>query len=173
MAIGGPDPKGRRQLFCTNDQGSLVVLDAELQRLGEIQVPARMLYWIVAADLGGDGRTLWCGLTAPKLGENVAIGLSLGGAELWNYSLPQGVQPRPIEPIIAGQITRQGPGQWVLPGPDGSIHFLSADGKPLDKFNYGTALQGLAAVRVDGQPVLVVSSSNGLEAWKVEQGNAK
>ena len=29
-------------------------------------------------------------------------------------------------------------------------------------------LQGLATAEVAGQPVLVVSSGNGLEAWKVE-----
>jgi hypothetical protein len=60
------------------------------------------------------------------------------------------------------------PGQWILPGPDGSIHFIAADGKPLDKFNYGAALQGLATVEIDGRPVLVVASANGVEAWKVE-----
>jgi hypothetical protein len=29
-------------------------------------------------------------------------------------------------------------------------------------------LQGLATVSIDGQPVLIVASPNGLEAWKVE-----
>ena len=82
--------------------------------------------------------------------------------------LAAGVQPQPIEPIIPGKLTREGPGQWILPGPDGSIHIISADGKPLDKFNSGVTLQGLATVEIDGQPVLVVASADGLEAWKVE-----
>ncbi len=127
-----------------------------------------MLHWIVAADLRGDGQPLWCAMVAPKLGENLAIGLSLDGKELWTYPLPAGVQPQPIEPIIPGKLTRSGPGQWILPGPDGSIHVVSADGKPWDKFNSGLILQGLATVEIAGQPVLVVSSGNGLEAWKVE-----
>ena len=79
-----------------------------------------------------------------------------------------GIQPQPIEPIIVGKLTRSGPGQWILPGPDGSIHILSADGKPLDKFNYGEALQGLVTVEINGQPALVVATAKGLEAWKVE-----
>ena len=29
-------------------------------------------------------------------------------------------------------------------------------------------LQGLATVQIDGQPVLIISSADGLEAWKVE-----
>ena len=167
MAIGAPDEKGRRNLYCTNSTGSLVVLDAQGQRQGEIRIPDRMLHWIVAADLRGDGQRLWCGMAAPKLGENLCIGLSLKGEELWNYLLPPGIPP-PVEWIVAGRIARGGPGQWILPGPDGSIHIISADGKLLDKFNYGAMLQGLATVEIDGQPALVVSSANGLEAWKVK-----
>ena len=82
--------------------------------------------------------------------------------------MPSGVQPQPIEPILVGKVTRDGPGQWILPGPDGSIHFLSADGKPLDKYNTGVTLQGVATAVVDGQPILVIASAKGLEAWKVE-----
>jgi thiol-disulfide isomerase/thioredoxin len=168
MAIGGADEKGRRNVFCTNNSGSLVALDADGERRSEISIPKYMFHWVVSADLRGDGQPLWCGLAAPRLGDNLAVGLSLKGEELWNYLLPAGVQPQPIEPVIAGKLTREGPGQWILPGPDGSIHILTAEGKLLDKFNYGATLQGLATVEVDGRPVLVVSSPNGLEAWKVE-----
>jgi thiol-disulfide isomerase/thioredoxin len=168
IAIGAPDDKGHRKLYCANIMGSLVVLDGQGQRQGEVKVPDRMLHWITGADLRGDGQPLWCALAAPKLGDNLAIGLSLDGKELWNYSLPAGVQPQPIEPIITGKLTRSGAGQWILPGPDGSIHIVSADGKPWDKFNSGLTLQGLATAEIAGQPVLVVSSGNGLEAWKVE-----
>jgi outer membrane protein assembly factor BamB len=168
IAIGGPDEKGHRKLYCANIMGSLVVLDGQGQRQGEVKIPDRMLHRIVAADLRGDGQPLWCGMAAPALGDNLAVGLSLDGKELWNYPLPAGVWPQPIEPIILGKLTRSGPGQWILPGPDGSIHVVAADGKPWDKFNSGLALQGLATAEIGGQPVLVVSSANGLEAWKVE-----
>ena len=137
MAVGGPDRKGHRDLFCTNNSGSLVVLDAEGQRIREISVSNRMLGWVAAADLRGDGQPLWCGLAASQLGENVAIGLSLKGDELWNYRLPEGLPAGPIELIVPGKLTRDGPGVWLLPAPDGSIHIISADGRPLDKFNYG------------------------------------
>ena len=93
---------------------------------------------------------------------------SLDGRELWNYPLPPGVRTRPVEPIIPGKLTREGPGQWILPGSDGSVHIISADGKPLDKFNTGVALQGLATVEIDGHPALITASEQGLVAWKVE-----
>jgi hypothetical protein len=168
VAIGGPDDKGHRKLYCANIMGWLVALDGQGQRQGEVKIPERVLDWIVAADLRGDGQPLWCATAAAKLGEKLAIGLSLDGKELWNYPLPPGVQPQPIEPIIPGKLTRSGAGQWILPGPDGSIHVVSADGKPWDKFNSGLMLQGLATADIAGQPVLVVSSGAGLEAWKVE-----
>ncbi len=168
IAVGPPDEKSHRKLYCANILGSLVVLDAQGQRQGEVKIPDCILRWIVAADLRGDGQPLWCAMAEPKLGDNLAIGFSLDGKELWSYPLPAGVQPQPIEPIIPGKLTRSGAGQWILPGPDGSIHVVSADGKPWDKFNSGLTLQGLATAEVAGQPVLVVSSSNGLEAWKVE-----
>jgi len=168
MAFTQSDADGRRNLLSTNNNGTLVEFDAQGQHQADISVPNRMIYWIAGDDLQGNGQLLWCGLAAPKLGETIALGLNLKGEELWNYTLPVGVQPQPIEPIIAGKTTREGPGQWILPGPDGSIHILAADGKPIDSFNYGTVLQGLATVVIDGQPVIVVASPNGLEAWKVE-----
>jgi hypothetical protein len=168
MAFTDPDADGRRLLLCANNLGTLVELDAKNQRQGEISVPNRPIGWIAAADLTGDGRLLYCGLSAMKMGETTALGFDLGGRELWNYPLPAGLQPQPIEQIISGKITRQGPGQWILPGPDGSINVVTADGKPLDSFNYGAMLQGLATLSIDGQPVLIVASPNGLEAWKVE-----
>ena len=167
MAIGAPDAKGRRSLFCTNATGAIVVLDAEGQRQGEIKVRDRLLHWIVAADLRGDGQLVWSGMSAAKLGENLAVGFSPDGKERWKYQLPSGVPP-PMELIVPGKLSREGPGQWILPGPDGSIHVISADGKPLDKFNSGVTLQGLATAQLDGQPVLIISSAEGLEAWKVE-----
>jgi peroxiredoxin len=168
LAIGAADQRRRRELYCTNNNGSLLALDAEGRRQGEVFVPKRMLGWVATADLRGDGQALWCGLAASQLGENTAVGFSIRGDELWSYALPQGVYPGPIELVIPGRVTRDGPGQWLLPGPDGSIHILSADGRLLDKFNYGAALQGLATIEIGGRPVLVVASPGGLEAWRVE-----
>lgn len=168
MALAAADAEGRRGLFCTNNSGAIMELDAKGQRLAEISVPDRLIYWIVGGDMQSNGQQLWCGLAARKLGENVALGFNLKGEEFWKFDLPVGVQQQPIEPIIAGKISREGPGQWIIPGPDGSINIIDADGKLLDSFNYGAVLQGIATVEIDGKPALVVATPNGLEAWKVE-----
>ena len=170
LAIGPPSGKFETcDLYCADNSGVLADLDAGGKHVGyDVKVPGRLFFRIANANLRGNGEPLWCGLAETKPGVATAIGFSLAGDELWSYPLPVGVPSQPIEPIVAGRLTRDAAGQWLFPGPDGSIHVLSADGKLLDKFNYGAVLQGLAAFESGGQRVLVVASPNGLEAWKVE-----
>ena len=169
LAIG-PAEKGRRNLVCTTGRGALAVVDSKLQVVDEVPVPGRPLQWIVAADLLGDGRLRFCCLagTPQKIGDTLVVGVDLKGERLWSYALPQGFLSQPIEPIIAGKVANGPAGQWLLPGADGSIHILDADGKLLDSFNCGEALCGLAAVEIDGKPALVVATPGGVEAWRVE-----
>lgn len=173
MAVSGPDAEGSRQLVCANDNSQLAVIHSSGQRLREATVAVPLLYWIAAADLTGDGQPEWCGLAAREDGDHVAMGLTLGGKELWSYPLPVGVHREPVELIVAGKLIPGGSGQWLLPGADGSIHVLAPDGKLLDQFNYGAALAGLATVELDGKPLLIVSTPDALEAWKAEPLSAQ
>ncbi len=168
LAIEPPADDGRGRLVCASLASPLVEIDAEGKTYASVGLPDQRLLSLLIADLQGNGHALWCGLTVSPEGKNMAVGLSVHGEPLWQYMLPDGVPQSPIELIIAGNVTGKAIGQWILPGADGSIHFLSADGLLFDKFNYGVTLQGLATVQVDGQPVLVVASANGLEAWKVQ-----
>ena len=168
MVVSGPDAQGHRSLLCTNILGSLVVLDAQGERKQEIVIPGTTLHWIFAADLNNKGQFQWCGLASEKPGEHLAVGFSLSGEKLWTYRLPDGMPP-PMEMIVAGRIAKDGPGQWILPASDGSIHILGADGKLIDKFNSGVTLQGVATVEINGQPTLLISSQSGVEAWKIEK----
>lgn len=171
LIAGDRDEEGHRSLFCGtagDNLGTLVLLDEKLERRGEVMLPDCPLRWFTAADLTGSGKLQWCGLTIPRTGETVVAGLELVGKETWKYALPEGLQQRAIEPIIAGRVTAALPGQWLLPGVDGSIHVLAADGKPLDKFNYGALINGMATTTLDGKPVLIIASSGGLEALRVE-----
>jgi hypothetical protein len=170
IAWAPPDAEKRRKLVCAyyNDNGALAILDAKLDRQGEILVPNWHLGSIRIADLTGDGKPSWAALSVAPDGQTVILGISLQGSVLWTYPLPRGLPRQPIEPIIPGRIAADGPGVWILPGSDGSIHFVAADGKPIDQFNYGAVLGGLATALIDGKPVLLVASENGLEALRIE-----
>lgn len=170
IAPAQPDAQGRRRLVCINTTGSLAILDAEGRRAGDLSVPNRTPYWIVSAELQPGGPLRWSALCATRVGENTAIGLDLAGKELWEYSLPDGVHPQPVERIVPGRLFPDRPGQWLLPGPDGSVHVVGADGRPLDRFSFGVAPAGLATAEHNGQTLLITASQNGLEAWRVDQG---
>ena len=163
-----PDAEGHRTLLCAYGQSTLALLDVKGETARQINVGTQPIQVLATADFGGDGRLWLCGLAARKLGAFTAVGFNLQGEELWHYDLPEGVHERPIEPIVAGRLSASGPGNWVLPGADGSIHILSADGKPIDHFNYGARLQGLATATINNRPVLLVSTAAGVEAWEVQ-----
>ena len=55
---------------------------------------------------------------------------------LWKYALPSGMQ-QAVESIVVGRLLPGPARQWLLPGSDGSIHVLAADGTLIDRFNYG------------------------------------
>ena len=174
IAVGGPDAQGRRQLLCTNNTGALAVIDAidaedtlKLQR--QVAVAGQFLRWVTAADLTGDGQPELCALGLGKPGDNRVIGLDLQGNELWSHDLPPDVHEKPIERIVPGRLFVGAQSQWLLPGSDGSIHVLAADGKLIDRFHYGTALTGLATAESAGRPMLIIASDNGLEAFSIQQ----
>jgi hypothetical protein len=168
IAVWAQDAKGPRTVICTNSMGSLVVLDAQGKRTEEIKIPDRLVHWVVAADLRGDQKMELSGLYLAELGASVAIGIDPKGAELWNHILPKGVHRRPVEQIVAANLAPGGPGQWLVPGPDGSILVIAADGKPVDRWQTGSVVAGLATMNVEGQPVLVVASTDAVEAWRVK-----
>jgi hypothetical protein len=93
--------------------------------------------------------------------------MNVRGETIWKYELPFG-SIRTVEPIIVGRVLPGTASQWILPGCDGSVHILGADGTLIDRFNYGAPINGLATAEIDGKPVLLISSANGVEAFRVE-----
>jgi len=165
MAIGQMKDDGASRLFCTNNQTTLVALDGKGKVVGRVERPDGLLYWIAAADLDRDGQAELCGFTAPKMGQNLALGLSSDGHITWNYKLPDGL-PGPFVELVTPAWLKPGePGQWVLLGADGSLHVLSAKGELLDWFNHGELITGVAFTQIDGKPALLISTRGKVEAW--------
>ena len=172
-----PDADGHRKLLCTHSRGTIVAFNYEGKPQGEVVVPNRFVAVVFVADLKGDGKNNYRALAITPESTNEALGISLDGQQLWNYVLPGGVSGRPVETVTTGDITGGGSKQWLLAGADGSVHILAADGKPVDKFNTGAGLTGLAAANFGDKHVLLIATlldkpdgdkKGVLEAWQVE-----
>lgn len=170
---GPADAQAHRQLYCVSDFNSLAVLDAKLQLQAATRIPGGVLHALLHADLTGSGSENWCGVVfAPDPQQTnckfTAVGLNANKGEVtWEYALPSGTQ-LPVEPIVVGRLLPGPARQWLLPGCDGSVHVLAADGTLIDRFNYGEQINGLATLEIDGKPALLISSAGGVEALRVE-----
>ncbi len=168
LALGGPGQSGHRPLYCVNDRAALIALDSRGKVQRELSLDGRLLFGIAAANLDDTPQPQLCGLSSPRLGENLAVGLDPQGNLLWKYQMPKGSSAGTTERIHGGRLAKTGPGQWILLGPDGSVHIAGIDGKPIDQFNYGAAIDSLATTEIGGRPVLLFASRKGIEAVAVE-----
>ena len=176
VTAGPPDAMHHRQLYCVTDGANVAILDPKLQVSDSTKLAGDgILEGLLQADLAGDGRVTWCELLRrpdarqPAAGQYTAIGLNVRGESIWKYDMPARARSVPwSRSSSAGSCPALMPSQWLLPGSDGSIHILAADGTLIDHFNYGTQINGLATVEIDGKPVLLISSANGVEALRVE-----
>jgi thiol-disulfide isomerase/thioredoxin len=165
IAVTGADAQGQRKLLCTHSQGTLTPIDHEGTAGPAIAVGTHFLRSIHIADLDGDGQMEYLALASSAAGADTAMGINLAGEELWRHPLPRGVQKHPIEMVTSGDLVGEGVQQWIVAGPDGSIHVLAADGKVMEQFNYGAALAGLAVARINGKPALLIATAAGVDAW--------
>lgn len=166
LAIIGPEA-GRKQVFAANDKGTIAMFGYDGQKISDLVIPDRFVRLVAAADLDGDGRQEFCGLSPTREPHEVLLGIGSGGEEVWNHPLPAGIHQHPIEAVTHGKLLPGNSGQWLAAAADGSIHVVSSDGKLVDQFNYGAALTGLAVANINGQGVLLVSTPEKLTAWGV------
>lgn len=165
IEFGGLSPNAPLSVFFTSGRGSLGVLDQAGRAVEEwfvgrsASLPlGRLLLQVCARDLDGDGQDELCGLAKTETQENVAVGIGPDGRELWSYPLPKGDYLEPIEPIVTGRLPGMQNAVWLLAGTDGSIHLVNIDGEPLDHFQYGRTLTGLALVKHGEQHLLCIAS---------------
>jgi thiol-disulfide isomerase/thioredoxin len=172
--VPGPlNAQGQADLYCVNDFNSVAILDSKLQLRDAVRLSADgAVRCLTHADLDGSGKETWCGVMfvpdpQRTSGKFTAQGLDASGRAIWKYDLPAGLQ-QPVESVVVGRLLPGAARQWILPGSDGSIHVLAADGTLLDRFNYGEQVTGVATVDIGGKAVLLISSANGVEALRVE-----
>jgi outer membrane lipoprotein-sorting protein/peroxiredoxin len=163
MALGEPRDGTPRLVFCPNEQGTVIPLNAQ----GEAQPPWQMAgQKILGLFTGGEG-TLAGLLPTSETRMNV-VGLGEAGRLLWSYELPIGLHGFPIEYVQSVRLTDKPTQSWLLAGADGSVHLLDERGRLVDRYNTGNALQGIAATANAGKPLIVTVSKSGVQAQTLE-----
>lgn len=167
LTVVGPEASGKSRLLASSGGGTLVWLDENLEIQGQIAIPNRALL-MSAVDFREGKVQQICAISSVEMGLAAAVGISAEGKELWSYDLPRGVQQRPLEMLLDLGSNTVGGSRWLIAGADGTLHFLDAEGKLVDKFAYGEILTGLAVTRFDDRPGLLVATGSSLTAWRCD-----
>ncbi|HEX3657672.1 MAG TPA: redoxin domain-containing protein [Pirellulales bacterium] len=172
LAVTGPNASGHRQLLCASQRGTLTPIDAQGRDGSPLDVNHRFVRGVFSANLTSSDRTDYCAVAMSEANQQTLVGFDLSSRELWSYKLPAGLQNHAaLESVTSGNVLGARSAQWLIAGPDGSIHILSADGVEVDHFTYGQAISGLAVADLGG-PALIIATSKGIEAYKVAEGAA-
>jgi hypothetical protein len=162
------DEFGQWAFLLTGESGEIL----RVNRFGHEEPAVKVANWPIlrlrAGQFESPKQAVYLGLSNNAKGDVFAVGLSSELKECWNYPLPSGAHQRPIEPIASSDVLPGQSGQWWPAGPDGSVHLISEDGEFFDSFHVGAVLTGLAATRINNQPVLLLATDEGLSAWGIE-----
>lgn len=157
-----PQLRGGEMLF-TNSKGAAALLDREGRQTAEFFVgksPARplgrLMQFIASADLAGDGTPRWAGIARGEERQNILVGVSSAGKEEWDVDLAPGDHLEPIPPMLPVRLGNGG--AWLAPAPNGTLQFVSADGKLLDRIALGATICGLTTLESAGKAWVVVAT---------------
>jgi hypothetical protein len=116
-----------------------------------------------------DGRWAFLGLSSPRLGKNLAVGLGPDDAQFWQLDLPDGVhRDGPIEPVAWADLLGTPRRQWLIASPDGSVIVLWADGRVVDCYRHGAAIVGLGGYRSGKDGFIVIATKDAVEGYRVD-----
>ena len=94
--------------------------------------------------------------------------------EQWSYGLPNGIYQSQVRTPESAKLLPGDPLQWLLAGPDGSVHLISDDGDFFEAFNSGFNVSGLTGFRISDSSgaessVLLLSTDDSVRAYEIEK----
>ncbi len=168
MALSEPREGGARLIFCPNEQGTVIPLNDKGEAQSPWQIPGQRIIGLYSSNdetpPAAARPTSLAGLLPMSDTRVNVVGLNEAGRLLWNYELPQGLHGFPIEYVQSVRLGSEPNRSWLLAGADGSVHLLDERGQPIDRFNTGSALRGIAATQRDGKPLLITVNQDGVKA---------
>jgi hypothetical protein len=90
---------------------------------------------------------------------------------VWNYTLPSGVYRHQLDFPQSITLPTIGP-TWLFPGADGSVHFVSVDGRFNDSFCVGKHIRGLAGMNFDDVAVVLIATDGEVTAFEINASTA-
>lgn len=171
-----PNDVGFRKLLVTGERGTVLRLNQFGNHDPEIRVGEWAIHHLFASRFTGQRLTQYIGLSYLSEQKVQAVALDLKLQEQWSYPLPEGVFKNQIQYVTSamlldaeGWFADVPDGQWIFAGANGSVHLVGDEGNFNDFFNSGENLSGIAAARLNGTGVLLLSSDKGVTAWRVER----
>jgi hypothetical protein len=171
VAVSSGADGGEPAILLTGPEANILRVDSAGTSASPTMLASGPAGMLVAGTTSGPQGLL--AITATSDQTLQAVGLRPDLTDAWRMALPPGVHVRPIQPITSSRALRlnsESPdsgGEWWLAGPDGSIHFVSGDGRFRDRFDYGASLTGIAATQIDGRAVLLVATEQEVAALEV------
>jgi len=167
----------------SDNQPSILAMNATLQKMTLFEFDPRgtimreislkdgnPIGWFVVDDLEGKGNSKICA-SVPHKGERNVVHIAeidRSGNQDWQYPFPGAAHKVPLEYLIAADVTDRANKDWVFASADGTLHILSAVGKPLDRYSHGKAITGFNAAQIAGRKVLAVADSDSITIYEVE-----
>ncbi|MEM9658592.1 MAG: hypothetical protein AAF961_09555, partial [Planctomycetota bacterium] len=162
---------GDNSLWCLSDRGAVVKLTDDGKLAEEIWVGSEPLMYAKVARFEAGDSLHCCGLAVSSVGRYRAVFFTPNGDVVAEYSLPKGEYGTAVERIQAVTLPGARPA-WMIAAADGSLHWLDAEGAPIDRFAIGAEITGAAMTETGDAAILLVSTAEGLTAWRVEAPSA-
>ncbi len=154
-------------LLATGEQGVIVPISRSGGEGPAISVGQRTIHQLAANPTTSPRPTQFLGMSYTVDGRSIAVGLTPELREAWSYGLPGGVYSTQVQTPIWAQLLKGESGQWLLAGPDGSVHLIDDSGEFFDSFHVGHAIEGLAGFQHRGQGVLVITGGGAVTAYDI------
>lgn len=160
---------GWRKILASGDRGAIYRLNQYGHQDPKVEISGRQVHRLSAATWAPTFGSTYCGISYQADGRLLALGLNADLEEMWNYKLPAGQFNNQIQYVTSGKLRGAEQGEWVIAGPDGSVHLVSDTGEFADTFAIGDFLTGIATAKLADQSMVFTATKKGVQAWKLEK----
>jgi hypothetical protein len=164
------DPAGFGRLLVCGDSGQITpIFFSDGQTEKPIVVAGRAIHSVTKTITTSTRPTQVLGMSFTLEGRLIAIGLNRNLQEQWSYGLPNGVFQSQVRTPVSVKLFDGSAWQWLLAGPDGSVHVIDDDGNFFDTFNSGHNVTGISGFQDSETGILLLSTNDSVRAIRVEK----